>query len=98
MAPDQPDYKHDDEQQGNSDDGPQCRVPGRIRTISRELMVTPDVGLFVRVNSQKGSPLSTTNCTRLYLCRWRFQFVIVGAMSGFSDFPKWKLRTVFQRE
>jgi len=57
----------------------------RFRTVSRELMVTLDVGLFIRVNGQKGSPLSAPNRSKIIAVERGFQRAIVIPEDG----PPW---------
>jgi len=61
MAPHQHDCQHCDEQQQNPYDDPHYFASVRFRTVSRELMVTIDEGLLIRVNGQKESPFSAAN-------------------------------------
>ena len=65
VAPYQHDRKHKDEQQQNPYDDPHYLMPVRLRTVSRELMVTVDEGLLIGVNGQTESPFSAPNRSKL---------------------------------
>ena len=69
MAPQQHDRKHKKEQQSNPYDDPPRFVPVRFRTVSRELMVTIDDGMLIRVNGQKESPRFLTKLLRIIILK-----------------------------
>ena len=64
-APNQYDYKHNNDQQQSPYEGPHNFRSLRCRFVSRELVVTLDEGMLIGVSNQKRCPLLASNCSEL---------------------------------